>query len=258
VETTPGCVAEAEQVVPLLAQHENNTQRTANAVVADRGVGTVETYCQLVEQGVRPYISPMMSPRHKSEGRFTKEDFLYDAKQDRYVCPAGQTLRPKRRHPHRQITDYVSDRKICSKCPLRERCTDSKLGRSVARHWKEETLEIAQACARLPEAYTDRRRRRHLMEGSFAQAANKHHFKRSRWRRLWRQKIQDWLIAAVQNIAILCGGVGTMVGARRKNPPKCGAAMACPASFALAQGPQSRFDWLYAFIVVPSGQTIAA
>ena len=41
------------------------------------------------------------------------------------------------------------------------------------------------------------------MEGSFAQAANAYHFKRSRWRRLWRQRIQAWLIAAVQNIGKL-------------------------------------------------------
>jgi hypothetical protein len=41
------------------------------------------------------------------------------------------------------------------------------------------------------------------MEGSFAQAANLHHFKRARWRRRWRQQIQDWLIAACQNIKLL-------------------------------------------------------
>ena len=46
----------------------------------------------------------------------------------------------------------------------------------------------------------DYRRRRHLMEGSFAQATNGHGFKRARWRRLWRQQIQDWLIAACQNV----------------------------------------------------------
>jgi len=90
----------------------------------------------------------------------------------------------------------------------------------VARHWKEATLEIALALARLPEAYSDRRRRRHLMEGSFAQAANKHHFKRARWRRLWRQQVQDWLIAAVQNIAILCGGVGSAIRARLPRTPR--------------------------------------
>lgn len=39
-----------------------------------------------------------------------------------------------------------------------------------------------------------------LIERSFGQAAQNHHFKRARYRRLWRQSIQDHLIAAVQNI----------------------------------------------------------
>jgi hypothetical protein len=41
------------------------------------------------------------------------------------------------------------------------------------------------------------------MERSFADAANNHHFKRARWRRLWRQQIQDYLIVAIQNVRIL-------------------------------------------------------
>ena len=45
--------------------------------------------------------------------------------------------------------------------------------------------------------------RGYLMEGSFAQGASPHHFKRSRWRRLHRQRIQDWLICSIQNIKIL-------------------------------------------------------
>jgi hypothetical protein len=49
----------------------------------------------------------------------------------------------------------------------------------------------------------DRARRQVLSEGSFADAANHHGFKRSRWRRLWRQQIQDPMIAAIQNIRIL-------------------------------------------------------
>ena len=155
----------------------------------------------------------MLPADHRSEGRYTKEDFLYDAANDRYLCPAGQTLRPRRFHQRRQMTDYVADKKICAACPLRENCTASKVGRSIARHWKEETLEFARAIARLPEAYADRARRRHLMEGSFARSANLHHFKRARWRRLWRQQIQDHLIAAVQNIAILPGAVSAGVGA---------------------------------------------
>ena len=161
------------------------------------------TYCALVAQGVRPHMAPMQPAGHKSEGLFPKEAFRYDAAGNVYVCPAGQHLKPHRFHQRREITDYVADKKICAQCPLRAQCTHSKTGRSVARHWQEQTLEVALAFARLPEARADRRRRQSLMEGSFAQAANQFHFKRARWRRRWRHQIQDWLIAAVQNIARL-------------------------------------------------------
>ena len=96
----------------------------------------------------------------------------------------------------------------------------------MARHWKEREREVALAFARLPEAQADRRRRRYLMEGSFAHAANRYHFKRSRWRRLWRQQIQDWIIAAVQNIALLCGRIGAHVAAILPKKPRTATARA--------------------------------
>jgi hypothetical protein len=49
-------------------------------------------------------------------------------------------------------------------------------------------------------AQRDFKRRQHLMERSFANAANCHGLKRSRWRGLWRQAIQDLIIATVQNL----------------------------------------------------------
>jgi hypothetical protein len=64
------------------------------------------------------------------------------------------------------------------------------------------------------------------MEGSFAHSANLYHFKRARWRRLWRQQIQDWIIAAVQNIARLCGAIGSKVSVTKPVRPREGAALA--------------------------------
>jgi len=167
VATTPGDVAEPAQVTPLLAQHEQNTGREVTAFVGDRGYGTVETCCDLIVQGVRPHLTPMQPAGHKSEALFTKEDFRYDEAADVYVCPVGHRLEPRRHHQRRQMTDYVADKKVCAQCPLRAECTRSKIGRSVARHWREADLEVALAFARLPEAQADRRRRRYLMEGSF-------------------------------------------------------------------------------------------
>lgn len=134
-------------------------------------------------------MSTMQPAGHKSFGLFTKEDFRYDETDDVYVCPVSHRLKPRRFHERREMTDYVADKKICAQCPLRAECTKSKTGRSVARHWREEALEVGLAFTRLPEAHADRRRRPHLMEGSFAHAANHYHFKRARWRRLWRQQI---------------------------------------------------------------------
>ena len=129
------------------------------------------------------------------------------------------------------MTDYVADKKVCAQCSLRAECTKSKTGRSVARHWREKDLEVALAFARLPEAQADRRRRRSLMEGSFAHAANHDHFKRARWRRLHRQQIQDWIIAAVQNVARLCGATGAGVAANQPKRPRQGVAAASRPSF---------------------------
>ena len=90
--------------------------------------------------------------------------------------------------------------RACLKCELRAQCTRSKTGRTVQRHERQEVIDAAKAQATSRRAVRDRRRRMVLVEGSFADAANNDGFKRARWRRLWRQQIQDWLIAGIQNI----------------------------------------------------------
>jgi hypothetical protein len=81
----------------------------------------------------------------------------------------------------------------------------------VSRYREHELVLRGRPQATSSEAWRDDRRRRHLMEGSFAQSANCHGCKRARWRRLWRQQIQDWLIAARQNAK-------TLVSALRPGP----------------------------------------
>jgi hypothetical protein len=77
------------------------------------------------------------------------------------------------------------------------------MARVVSRHESAEELEICRAQSHSAAGRADRQRRQYLMEGSFADAANNHGFKRARWRQLWRQQIQDYLIAAIQNVRIL-------------------------------------------------------
>jgi len=52
-------------------------------------------------------------------------------------------------------------------------------------------------------------RRKYKAEGSFADAANNHGFKRARWRGLTKMKIQNLMISAVQNLRKLLRHSGT-------------------------------------------------
>ena len=129
--------------------------------------------------------------------------FVYEAEQDRYRCPAGHCLPYHHFKKSDQSLNYrIEDPTTCAKCPLRPQCTNGQEGRSVSRPFMTELVQAGKEQGGSPAAQSDLRRRKHLMEGSFANAANNHGFKRARWRGLWRQRIQDCLIAAVQNIRI--------------------------------------------------------
>lgn len=143
-----------------------------------------------------------------------KSDFRYDRGKDVYVCPAGQTLYPRRYDKRRKATEYKAYKNVCAGCELRASRTKSVNGRTIMRHFGQELIDQAVEQSKSAEAYRNRIRRRYLMEGSFAQGTNLHHFKRSRWRRLGKQRMQDWIICAIQNIRILI---------KRSPPPKTAA-----------------------------------
>jgi transposase len=205
IETTPGSIAENKKLTRLLDQHEKNTQCQAQIVIADHKYGTTENYVACQARGITTHMGDAGIKAHSGHDHtiFDDDAFTYDATHDVYLCPAGQNLKPRRMHPVRRTIEYKAPARVCAGCVLRARCTRSSHGRTVQRHEKQATLDVARTQAHSLAARRDRKRRHHLMERSFADAANNHHFKRARWRRLWRQQIQDHLIAAIQNVRIL-------------------------------------------------------
>ena len=140
----------------------------------------------------------------EERGKLPLSQFAYEAEADRLRCPAGHYLVCHQNRPEEQLKVYlIEDPLACAHCALREQCTQSKRGRSVQRHVQAALVEASRAEANSPAGRYSRQRRQHVMEGSFADAGNNHGAKKARWRGLWRQKIQSWLIAAVQNLRIL-------------------------------------------------------
>jgi len=225
METTAGDVAENTKLFDLVEQHQQNTATAVATVVGDTQYGTNENYAECQRQGIRSHMSDLKSTytNDVSAAVFGESQFQYDATTDSYTCPAGETLEYK--HVDRGLKVYAVSSTKCRSCSLRAQCTRSKkAGRRVKRHPDHDLIEMARRQSRSYPARRDRQRRRHLMEGSFADGANNHGLKRARWRGLAFQQTQDWLIATCQNIRLFVryGLTPTPAKAMRKNPPHCG------------------------------------
>jgi len=204
-DTTGGSVPEDGQLFGLIQKHELNTTVVVETAVTDSQYGTVENLLACADQGITAHLADLQTAR-RGQGQpalFAPDRFVYDAATDTYQCPAGEKLRRYQRKTNKPAWEYKAPRRACSQCPLRAQCTTSKRGRHLQRYDRQEELDRLRLVANSRAAKKDRRRRMHLMEGSFADATNCHGFKRARWRRLWRQKIQNHLIATCQNVRIL-------------------------------------------------------
>jgi len=204
-KVTPGSVDDGHVLQEMVLTHEANTQDKVEVAVADSKYGTKENLLLCHDLGIKAHI-PSIKETHKGSGRqkgiFPEEAFSYDPCSDSFTCPEGQLLRKRNFNKNRNHYEYKAPRESCARCPVREKCTRSKDGRTLKRHIRQDDLDVMQQEAESRGSREDIKARKHISEGSFA-AGTRYGFKRARWRGLWRMQIQDFLIAAIQNMLIL-------------------------------------------------------
>jgi transposase len=204
-KVTPGSIDDAHVLKEVIETHEQNTQKRVDTAVGDSKYGTIDNFLLLHDSSIKAHIPPL-EETHKGSGRkkgiFPREAFKYDPETDTFTCPAGQTLKRRMYNKKRKHYEYKALSKICARCELREQCTRAKNGRSVKRHARQEQLDIMLEQAKSKSAKRDIKCRQSLSERSFAWST-RYGYKRARWRREWRMEIQDFLIAAIQNIIVL-------------------------------------------------------
>ena len=202
----PGDENEAHRLMELLDGHHANTGRGAATVVADQKYGTIENFLACDWKGIRAHMSPLtdsQKDKGRRKGIFPSSAFIYDPVADTMTCPAGQILTLRHRWEQRQSCEYGAKKQVCLACDLRPQCTRSKSsGRTVKRNFEQDRLDKLYNVARSRSARRDICIRQHFMERSFAEAV-RYGFKRAMWRGTQRVRIQDYLIAAVQNIRLL-------------------------------------------------------
>ena len=204
-KVTPGSTDDGDMLEEMIESHEHNSQSKVDTVVADSKYGKIDNFLRCYDLDKKAHV-PSLEQTHKGSGRqkgiFPKEAFIYHPDTDIFICPAGERLRRRHYNKKRKHYEYKASAETCARCELRKKCTRAKDGRSLKRHARQDELDIMLNEAKSKSAKRDIKHRQDLSERSFAWS-KRYGYKRARWRRLWRMEIQDFLVAAIQNITVL-------------------------------------------------------
>ena len=144
-------------------------------LAADSAYGSAANLAWLVkERQIEPHI-PVFDKSNRTDGTFSRSDFVFDTERNHYTCPQGKLLVQFRRNyttPRSGITKegtrlYRSSKSDCQACALKAKCCPNTPERKVPRDLDEDARDVARALADT-SAYERSRHRRKKVEMLFA------------------------------------------------------------------------------------------
>ena len=152
------------QLSTMARQAQEATGVSHLTAIADRGYFKGEEILACEAAGVTPLVPMPLTSTAKADGRFGKQDFVYDADEDIYRCPAGEkmTWRYSNVEAGRKLHNYWTTK--CAGCALKSKCTPAK-ERRIKRWEHEAVLDAMQE--RLERAPRTMRIRRQTAEHPF-------------------------------------------------------------------------------------------
>jgi hypothetical protein len=127
-------VADNDPVDDLLAGSAEAEEKPT--VYGDCSYGDGETISRLETRGYE--VKTKVPAAHGRDGRYAKDDFAIDLDAETVTCPAGQVA------PIRWSANgggLASFGPACATCPLAERCTTNRSGRTISIHPHEPILQ---------------------------------------------------------------------------------------------------------------------
>jgi IS5 family transposase len=195
---TPGNVHDSKPYLSRLDRQLTAFNIYPDAVGLDAGYKTAGI-CKGLEdrniEGVIGYRRP-----NKKDGYFAKRQFVFDADNNHYTCPAGQLI-PYNTTNRLGYREYHSDSGQCKNCPFLDQCTRSRNRvKVITRHVWQDSVERTDARRLTTKGKRIYQRRKETVERSFADAKQLHGHRYARYRGLRRVSGQCLLAAACQNM----------------------------------------------------------
>ena len=144
-------------------------------LAADSAYGSAPNLAWLVrERQIAPHI-PVFDKSVRTDGTFSRSDFVFDAERNLYTCPEGKPLVQYRKAftvPRTGVTKdgtrlYRGARSDCGACQLKARCCPNTPVRRIPRDVDEDVRDLARGLATTP-AFEASRHRRKKVEMLFA------------------------------------------------------------------------------------------
>ncbi|MFP4897467.1 transposase, partial [Paraburkholderia sp. EG304] len=123
------------QLSPMAKAARDAMGKKKIKALADRGYFSAPEIKACDDAGIAALVPKSQTSGAKADGRFDRADFIYIAKDDQYLCPAGQ--RAIYRYTSFESANLLKLRtywsSACPRCPLRNQCTPAPYRR--IRRW---------------------------------------------------------------------------------------------------------------------------
>ncbi|MGH8498222.1 MAG: transposase [Methylococcales bacterium] len=132
------------QLAPMLDKAQEILQSEHLTGLADSGYYEGNQLKACEEKNITVYVAiPDKSQVLAEQGRFTRDEFNYDAEHDCYICPQEQRL-TRTGKPHKKnnngLIRYQSKACDCRACPLRAQCLTEPAKVKQIQRWEEEAV----------------------------------------------------------------------------------------------------------------------
>jgi transposase len=167
-------------------------------LAGDTAYGAVRLLKWLVDRQIAPHI-PVWDKSARSDGTFSRADFVFDQSRNIYICPNGKLL-----HTTGTVIDggtlrYRASKRDCDLCAFKMQCCPHTPARQIPRDLHEDARDVARALAKT-EAFEQSRRERKKVEMRFAHMKRIFRLDRLRLRGLSGAKDEVLLTATAQNL----------------------------------------------------------
>lgn len=166
-------------------------------LAGDTVYGAVRLLKWLVDRKITPHI-PVWDKSARSDGTFSRADFVFDQERDIYICPGGAELTSTGNIDQGHTVYYRAGKNDCSVCKLKPKCTTAVV-RKVTRDINEDVRDRVRALANT-EAFQQSRRERKKVEMRFAHMKRILRLDRFRLRGLSGVRDEVLLTATAQNL----------------------------------------------------------